>query len=476
MIEENSSTAENDLPPAESGNNLLSLSYHRNVLRNHRRKANNQPYSRLAARRQTLVGPQNIVLPAHLQHLQGAGPGTKQDGDGGTGTALKKMESMQSAHAFQANNINMQEDQEEEEMQARRNKVLRQAGFLRRQLYDLTESTLFNGFIMTVILLNTVILCALTFSVVQVRAGWHMKIVDYVLLVIYFVECVLKIYVWRLDFFKEQWNVMDFMIVLSNLADFSIDVFYGGEVQILAILSIFRAMRALKALRVLRTVRFLRSLQVIMNTCLQSVQSMGAIVMLISLFLYMFAVIGRGLYSEIDKERFGNLSSAAMTLFQLLTLDDWFYIYRDAVARDPRNGHIILYLITYIFLEYFIFLNLFVAVLVDNFQLTLEAASKRDAQRKAAQKAAEDALFDDGTQSHPIEMKPTVSSITHANVRMRSIDDYYSSEDYTDGDKKYLSHFLQLMASIEQNGHFLRNQQGTLDKVVLLVQDTVDDA
>ena len=72
-----------------------------------------------------------------------------------------------------------------------------------------------------------------------------------------------------------------------------------------------------------------------MTTCLQSVQSMGAITMLISLFLYMFAVIGRGLYAKVDPERFGNLGNAMLTLFQLLTLDDWFYVYSDAIAKDP---------------------------------------------------------------------------------------------------------------------------------------------
>ena len=58
----------------------------------------------------------------------------------------------------------------------------------------------------------------------------------------------------------------------------------------------------------------------------------------------MFAVIGRGLYADVDKERFGTLASAALTLFQLLTLDDWFYIYSDAVERDP--GMFILTLLT----------------------------------------------------------------------------------------------------------------------------------
>lgn len=49
----------------------------------------------------------------------------------------------------------------------------------------------------------------------------------------------------------------------------------------------------------------------------------------------MFAVIGRGLFYEVAPTRFGNLGKAFFTLFQLITLDDWFYMYSDVVAESP---------------------------------------------------------------------------------------------------------------------------------------------
>ena len=48
----------------------------------------------------------------------------------------------------------------------------------------------------------------------------------------------------------------------------------------------------------------------------------------------MFAVIGRGLYADSEPAKFGNLFRAVFTLFQLLTLDDWFEIYK----RISSNG------------------------------------------------------------------------------------------------------------------------------------------
>jgi len=48
-----------------------------------------------------------------------------------------------------------------------------------------------------------------------------------------------------------------------------------------------------------------------------------------------FAIIGRGLYAEVDPGRFGNLGVACYTLFQLMTLDDWFYMYSEVAERHP---------------------------------------------------------------------------------------------------------------------------------------------
>ena len=49
-----------------------------------------------------------------------------------------------------------------------------------------------------------------------------------------------------------------------------------------------------------------------------------------------FAVIGRGLYGGVDPDRFGNIAQACFTLFQLMTLDDWFVMYSN--IRDNHPG------------------------------------------------------------------------------------------------------------------------------------------
>lgn len=93
--------------------------------------------------------------------------------------------------------------------------------------------------------------------------------------------------------------------------------------------------------------RFLKNLNVIVLTLLESIPAIGAIVITISLVLCelhsyfitamtwhtslkdIFAVIGRDLYGTVDPARYGNLGKAVFTLFQLITLDDWFQMYSD---------------------------------------------------------------------------------------------------------------------------------------------------
>ena len=55
--------------------------------------------------------------------------------------------------------------------------------------------------------------------------------------------------------------------------------------------------------------------------------------------LDMFAVIGRELFSSVDPKRFGSLAKALITLFQLITLDDWFYMYTDIINVDEGIYH-----------------------------------------------------------------------------------------------------------------------------------------
>lgn len=127
-------------------------------------------------------------------------------------------------------------------------------------IFDFVESHLFHGFIMGVILINTLMLILSTNPSIYVRTAWYFSAIDNIFLGIYIMEIVLKLYAWKKQFWKNPWNVLDFLIAVTGTLDFllpltvqNVQAFSGAA--IFRILRIFKAVRAIRALRVLRTIR-----------------------------------------------------------------------------------------------------------------------------------------------------------------------------------------------------------------------------
>lgn len=346
-------------------------------------------------------------------------------------------------------------------------------------MFDFCESKLYSGFILTVILMNTGFLIAQTWKEVAVRVGWYCIALDSIFLGIYIMEIILKLYIWRKQFFKDGWNNMDFTIVVFGVIDFLLPLIMASMVgnngaTIFRLLRIFRGIRAIRALRVLRTIRFLNTLQVILTTLLQSIRSIGAIVALITLFMYMFAVVGRGIFAEVDDEHFGSLFKALFTLFQLLTLDDWHEIYMNVKERDPAMAtSMIAYLIAYIVVEYFVFLNLFVAVLVDNFQLTLDAQTEANKNKK---KKSDHDMSDDEEEEdeNAADEQADDSSDEEDDVATRkTVQQHYPSK--KEKDQERIHEYFCMLASLENNNHMLCNQQRLIDMMIDICNECASD-
>ncbi|KAK3730368.1 hypothetical protein QZH41_014852, partial [Actinostola sp. cb2023] len=310
---------------------------------------------------------------------------------------------------------------------------------------------------------------------------WHFSALDNVFLAIYFAEIVLKLYAYQTAFFNSGWNIMDFFIVLFTTVDFLLPLIVQNVASfdvaaIFRLLRMFRAIRALRALRVLRTIRLLKNLQVIMTTVLKSFRALSTIVMLQSLFLYMFAVIGRGLFYEVSPDRFGNLGKAFFTLFQLITLDDWFYMYSDTVNKDSGYAYIILYLTIYIVLENFIFMNLFVAVLVDNFQRTLTALEEKKGHKKsgiqirsvfAGDEVPQQDIVSLGSFSEESEDDEDEDLEEEVGWKRKQIEDFYPVNKFPDKKMRDLiNQYYILLTSLEYNMQHMQRSQKTADDLI----------
>ncbi|KAM9221898.1 cation channel sperm-associated protein 1 [Dugong dugon] len=336
--------------------------------------------------------------------------------------------------------------------------------WLRERLQYLINSLTFEAFIFLIICLNTIMLVVQTFAEVEVRGEWYFMAMDSIFLCIYIVEAVLKITALGFKYFSDAWNNLDFFIMVMALLDFllvQLNSSFSRSVykqSIYRVLKVFKSLRALRALRVLLRFSILTSLQEVTGTLARSLPSITAILILMFTCLFLFSVVLRALFRQSDPKRFRNIFTTIFTLFTMLTLDDWSLIYLDSRAQGA--WYIIPILMIYIIIQYFIFLNLVIAVLVDNFQMALLKGLEKVKQERAA-RIHEKLLDDSLTELSKAEAEEKMSEET---MRKQLIEKKFGN--MTEKQKELLFHFLQLVAGVEHHQQKFRSQACVIDEIV----------
>ncbi|XP_074617783.1 voltage-dependent L-type calcium channel subunit alpha-1D-like isoform X1 [Acropora palmata] len=253
------------------------------------------------------------------------------------------------------------------------------------KVWRVVDSKPFEIFIMATIVLNAIVL-----MVAYDGASQQYENILYNLntafTFVFLSEAILKLIAFRQNYFRDFWNVFDFFIVITTLVGFFLEL---NKTEILQIdpsfFRLFRAARLVKLLRQGYTIRIL------LWTFLQSFKALPYVVILIGMLFFVYAVIGMQLFGRIDlsddwsKEinhhnNFRSFLMALQVLFRASTGENWHKImlhcFDDAkcdegVGSDKNCGSTVasvIYFCTFYFFCTFLMLNLFVAVIMDNFE------------------------------------------------------------------------------------------------------------
>lgn len=228
------------------------------------------------------------------------------------------------------------------------------------RLRRLVESPRFQHAILAVIVANAAIVGLETVPQLRRLHGGLLRGLDQLVLAVFSVELVLRIAAcWPrpLTFFRNGWNVFDFTVVAASLTP--------------AVGSFASVARLARLLRVMRVVSTVPELRLIVGTMLRSIPSLGHVVLLLGLLLYVYGIIGYEVFGATDPEHWGSLPAAAWTLFQILTLEGWVEIQRRSAGASPLAP---VFYASFIVLAVFVVINLFVAVVLNN----LERAKKEE--------------------------------------------------------------------------------------------------
>jgi len=171
-------------------------------------------------------------------------------------------------------------------------------------------------------------------------------------------------------FFADGWNVFDFTVVALSLVP--------------AVGPFATVARLARLLRALRLVSIVPELRLIVGTMVRSIPSMGHVLLLLGLLLYVYAVLGVHLFREVDPEDWGSLPRAALTLFEMLTLEGWVEVQDRSFAATQWAW---VFYVTYVVLAVFVVVNLFIAIIINNLE-TVKDEQKADADLRSGDVAA----------------------------------------------------------------------------------------
>ena len=220
-----------------------------------------------------------------------------------------------------------------------------------QKLGVIVESDLVQKIIIGLILLNALTLGLETNSVLMKEYGQQISFLDNCILSIFVIEILIKLGYRKLSFFKDGWNIFDFIIIGIALAPAT------GSLSVLRTLRIFRAMRLLSVVPSMKKVT-----QALLSA-IPGILSVGSIILLI---FYVSAVLATNFFGDDFDTWFGNIGRSMFSLFQIMTLESWSMgIVRPVMELFPWAWT---FFVPFILVTSFAVLNLFIGIIVDAMQ------------------------------------------------------------------------------------------------------------
>ncbi|XP_056009827.1 voltage-dependent calcium channel type A subunit alpha-1-like isoform X8 [Ostrea edulis] len=286
---------------------------------------------------------------------------------------------------------------------------------IKYKIWKLVVSTKFEYFVMTLIALNTIVLMmkfsnksigdmgqghgqGQEFQNNQEQPKYERVLIsiNIIFTILFTIECVLKLLAFGIkNYFHDPWNVFDFITVVGSIIDVLVNEFgellsskEDGEKSYsifnVGVFRLFRAARLIKLLRQGYTIRLL------LWTFLQSFKALPYVCLLILMLFFIYAIIGMQVFGNIKLDsqteinrhnNFRNFLYALMLLFRCATGENWQAIMMACLSEQPcdpesrikppktcgSSAIAYVYFVSFMFLSSFLMLNLFVAVIMDNF-------------------------------------------------------------------------------------------------------------
>uniref|UniRef100_A0A803V1R6 Voltage-dependent T-type calcium channel subunit alpha-1G n=1 Tax=Ficedula albicollis TaxID=59894 RepID=A0A803V1R6_FICAL len=270
----------------------------------------------------------------------------------------------------------------------------------------IVDSKYFGRGIMVAILINTLSM-GIEYHEQPEELTNALEISNIVFTSLFALEMLLKVLVYGpFGYIKNPYNIFDGIIVVISV--WEIVGQQGGGLSVL---------RTFRLMRVLKLVRFMPALQRQLVVLMKTMDNVATFCMLLMLFIFIFSILGMHLFgckfaSERDgdtlpdRKNFDSLLWAIVTVFQILTQEDWNKVLYNGMAST--SSWAALYFIALMTFGNYVLFNLLVAILVEGFQ-TEGDASKSDSEGEVFPRSLEEEGELKKNLSNPAELKKSLT-------------------------------------------------------------------
>ncbi|XP_039216843.1 voltage-dependent L-type calcium channel subunit alpha-1D isoform X10 [Crotalus tigris] len=295
--------------------------------------------------------------------------------------------------------------------------------FSRRRCRAAVKSVSFYWLVIVLVFLNTLTISSEHYN----QPDWLTEIQDIankVLLALFTCEMLVKMYSLGLQsYFVSLFNRFDCFVVCGGIVE---TILVELEIMSPLGISVFRCVRLL---RIFKVTRHWTSLSNLVASLLNSMKSIASLLLLLFLFIIIFSLLGMQLFggkfnfdeTQTKRSTFDNFPQALLTVFQILTGEDWNAVMYDGIMAyggPSSSGMVVcIYFIILFICGNYILLNVFLAIAVDNLAdaESLNTAQKEEAEekerKKSARKESLDAKKGDKSEGEPKKAKDTKVTI-----------------------------------------------------------------
>ncbi|XP_013001731.1 sodium channel protein type 10 subunit alpha isoform X1 [Cavia porcellus] len=259
-------------------------------------------------------------------------------------------------------------------------------------VFDIVTKQAFDISIMVLICLNMITMMVETDDQSKEKTQVLGKINQF-FVAVFTGECVLKMFALRHYYFTNGWNVFDLIVVLLSISSL---IFSAILTSIESYFSptLFRVIRLARIGRILRLIRAAKGIRTLLFALMMSLPALFNIGLLLFLVMFIYSIFGMSSFPHVKEEagiddmfNFKTFANSMLCLFQITTSAGWDALLSPILNTGPPycNGTRgdcgspavgIFFFTTYIIISFLIVVNMYIAVILENFNAATEESTE----------------------------------------------------------------------------------------------------